>query len=896
MEPIAFKSCYAIEEERNQLKKARKDVIKKVKSEYEKAERKKEVSKSKGYDDWMLPSVLETIDKQSERKVKSKKSKKEKKKKKHKKEKKRHQDSESSDTESSSNESQWVEKRTEAPPITNTPAVTTQLKRDNWMEMGFEALPTVSRQQIKQEKNQQKNAQREEERKKLEMVQQERELNPFWKDGGTGLPEEHKKEEAVPHISWLRKSYKRCQELAKENGQTLEDVVAERWGSLRKLESLMKKAEKIEREKYGSKPFRYPESEKSHGSRKEMFGDRKNMFRSPESPQRHSSDTQTHFYGNRQHSSHNNDGDSSYQSHRSRSPGYHRREGEESQKGSSVPHSSRYSYNTERGKTLEKYSDRNFPYSSSTSRSGVGSSSSSSSSSSSNSGKYSQFLKPSEHDDLEMDRRRQSAPSGSSSVPRWKKQGSASQSHPIAVKNEDIKRVEDRVQPGSKPGRHRKYSSDSSSSSSSSSRSSSLSPSRGKEESDDEYDKEEDIPIILTEEQMNGLSAKILRAELMGDEDLMKELQAKLKAAKQARAQAQEQQVQKRKSTKTEPEDVILSHVDRSGIAWPVMDSGVSESGKKKKKLIKTHNEDGHRQKYFHDDDKFDLKNLVQREKMSTAESQNSMFARLAGRCTEKSTEDYSVDDMFVSGAAREQSEAKTFDLQKARAIYDHQKMAKSMSNCKLCFEKISKHLLVAIGRKVYLALPDCPSLSDGHCILAPIQHVTSSTAMDEDVWEELQTFKKVLVRMFEGLNKDAVFLETSMHLQHFPHAQIECVPIDIEDGAMAPMYFKKAILECESEWNMNRKLVDLSKKNIRRSIPKGFPFFCVNFGLQSGFAHVIEDEKKFSMNFGKEIIGGMIDADPSQFRKGRSEKFEVQRQKVLQFSNWWKAFDFTSN
>lgn len=34
--------------------------------------------------------------------------------------------------------------------------------------------------------------------------------------------------------------------------------------------------------------------------------------------------------------------------------------------------------------------------------------------------------------------------------------------------------------------------------------------------------------------------------------------------------------------------------------------------------------------------------------------------------------------------------------------------------------------------------------------------------------------------------------------------------------------------------------------------IPKGFPYFSVNFGLDGGFAHAIEDEKKFSFYFGK--------------------------------------------
>lgn len=37
--------------------------------------------------------------------------------------------------------------------------------------------------------------------------------------------------------------------------------------------------------------------------------------------------------------------------------------------------------------------------------------------------------------------------------------------------------------------------------------------------------------------------------------------------------------------------------------------------------------------------------------------------------------------------------------------------------------------------------------------------------------------------------------------------------------------------------------------------IPKGFPYFAVDFGMQGGFAHVIEDERQFPKYFGKVCI-----------------------------------------
>ena len=63
---------------------------------------------------------------------------------------------------------------------------------------------------------------------------------------------------------------------------------------------------------------------------------------------------------------------------------------------------------------------------------------------------------------------------------------------------------------------------------------------------------------------------------------------------------------------------------------------------------------------------------------------------------------------------------------------------------------------------------------------------------------------------------------------------------------------WQKAIDESEQEWAQNTKLVDLSKKNIRHAVPKGFPYFAVDFGMQGGFAHVIEEEASFPHYFGK--------------------------------------------
>ncbi|ESO90638.1 hypothetical protein LOTGIDRAFT_191734 [Lottia gigantea] len=282
---------------------------------------------------------------------------------------------------------------------------------------------------------------------------------------------------------------------------------------------------------------------------------------------------------------------------------------------------------------------------------------------------------------------------------------------------------------------------------------------------------------------------------------------------------------------------------------------------------------------------------------MGTAEDQNAMFARLAGRSVEKTDDDYQVDDMFISKAARQQSESKLEEKDRSRAIMEHQKMASAMSKCQFCFDKVPKHLIIAIGQKSYLCLPHHKPLTVGHCLIVPMIHSTSCTAIDEDVWQEMQLFRKTLAKLFrEKDDEDTVFMETSMYLKRHPHTYIECVPLEREVGDLAPIYFKKAIQDTETEWAQNKKLVDLSKKDIRHSVPKGFPYFAVDFGLQGGFAHVIEDEHRFPTYFGQEIVGGMIDASHRLWKNPPKESFDEQRIRVLEFSDWWKPHDWTQN
>lgn len=394
-----------------------------------------------------------------------------------------------------------------------------------------------------------------------------------------------------------------------------------------------------------------------------------------------------------------------------------------------------------------------------------------------------------------------------------------------------------------------------------------------------ETEKTKNIEVV-TEKELNSLGAKIIKAELMGNTKLSNELKDKLKKARDSL-----------QAKKSHEESIILTHTDTQGRSHPIKlyspDEGTHH---KRKKNLETH-KDGNRVKYFADDDKYSLKQLFENEKYS-ADDGNKEFYNMTKRVRKNDD----MDDIFSDNIRKKESQTKMEMKNKNEAISQHNKMSNSLDNCSKCIqsEYMPKHLMVSMGETVYLGLPTHEPLTEGHCLIVPIRHVPCSTQLDENEWCDIRNICKALVRMFSSKCKVAIFFECAISLHKFPHMYIECVPLPKEEGDVAPIYFKKAIDECEMEWSQNKKLISLKNRDVRKAVPKGLPYFSVSFGNEEGYAHVIEDEQLFPKNFAQEIIGGMLDIHHRKWRKPLRQNFEEQSKRVLHFSNIWKDFDCT--
>lgn len=397
----------------------------------------------------------------------------------------------------------------------------------------------------------------------------------------------------------------------------------------------------------------------------------------------------------------------------------------------------------------------------------------------------------------------------------------------------------------------------------------------------------------VTDTRLNAVAAKLMKAELLGDKGKIKRLKEELEMLRKLKeSQAQSGAGIDHKSQNTM---VVLATTDRLGRMRPV-ESSEAISKRSFPKPASGHSKKGKQKRYLDDDDGISLKSIMEEERRMTAEDTHAAIARMASKFVPASNSDETVDDALDSKSATRYNPAKEEKARRDKAIFESRKMTEILENCRYCFgnQNFDKHLLIAVGISVYLAVPSHQSLTEGHCLLFPMEHTTSSLQMDENVWSEVQIFQKGLTRMFSDHNMDVIFTECYMSATKKTHNFIECIPLPKEEGSMAPMYFKKAIQESDTEWSENKKLIDTRQKGVRNSIPIGLPYFYVEFGIDGGYAHIIEDQSKFPSYFAKEIVGGMLDIEPRLWLKPPKQSFEKQKRKVSKLSEWWEPYDWT--
>lgn len=170
------------------------------------------------------------------------------------------------------------------------------------------------------------------------------------------------------------------------------------------------------------------------------------------------------------------------------------------------------------------------------------------------------------------------------------------------------------------------------------SRSPSKSSSSSRSRSNSPNERKPDIPAqesqssradFLTDQQMNELGAKLVKAEIMGNDEMVKELKEKLNRARQYRTEHKKEVISKsferrganHRNGRQNEDEVLLTTTNSKGVSRPVVSRtknpfadddmwGGKAGRKQKKQKVETHS-GGERVRYFADDDRYDIKQMV---------------------------------------------------------------------------------------------------------------------------------------------------------------------------------------------------------------------------------------------------------------------------------------------
>ncbi|GJQ10462.1 hypothetical protein GpartN1_g2253.t1 [Galdieria partita] len=235
--------------------------------------------------------------------------------------------------------------------------------------------------------------------------------------------------------------------------------------------------------------------------------------------------------------------------------------------------------------------------------------------------------------------------------------------------------------------------------------------------------------------------------------------------------------------------------------------------------------------------------------------------------------------------------------------VLHNESFERTLEQCRFCFENLAhfqlKHLLISFGNFTYLSLVRDNALAKGHCFISTTTHHVSSRQLSEEIFEEIVNFKKSLYRMFfETERKEVIFFETCKDFQRQrQHLVVECVPLPRADASECPAFFKKAILESESEWSDNKKLIETDGwRGLRNRIPENFPYFHVQFGSSGGYCHIIEDEENFPWNFGRQVVAGILKLDPPSSRVALVSSYTMEQdmERLKWFLTRFEPYDWT--
>ncbi|BHF58545.1 hypothetical protein SprV_0100149700 [Sparganum proliferum] len=404
---------------------------------------------------------------------------------------------------------------------------------------------------------------------------------------------------------------------------------------------------------------------------------------------------------------------------------------------------------------------------------------------------------------------------------------------------------------------------------------------------------------FVSDDDINAAAAKLMKAELMGDKNKTAKLRSNLEKMREAQRRGIKIRLTKTvpASQSERPSDdkiVHLTTLNRFGHEMPLHLNAQSSlpAATRRPTGLSRREKDGPPENA----PVSTVEEMLRDELLESGRSSDRQFLAMATKCQRGAEDEY--DDAFLSKRAPKQETVRY--RQKTDAISDYKRKTFAESKCSVCMENTARHLIISVGQRVFLSLPEHASLTPGHCFIAPHEHIGAMTRVDEVAANEASSYKQKLCKLAcrsLGLSHGSyVFLEVAAYPNAYKHhVRIECIPVDKDALEELPLYFKKALNELGSEWDQNKRVIQLRRPGFgaRDSVPENFGYFAVEFGDRGeGFVKIIEDWSSFPPYFGREVIGGFLDKSSELWRNPKRESLESLRRKIVHFEELWEPFE----
>nr|XP_022339809.1 CWF19-like protein 1 [Crassostrea virginica] len=198
---------------------------------------------------------------------------------------------------------------------------------------------------------------------------------------------------------------------------------------------------------------------------------------------------------------------------------------------------------------------------------------------------------------------------------------------------------------------------------------------------------------------------------------------------------------------------------------------------------------------------------------------------------------------------------------------------------------EVEKHLVVSVGTECYLALAKGGLVPD-HALILPIGHHQSMVLAPDEVRQEIDKYKKSLIKLYKKNNKSVIFFERNYKTQHL---QIQAVPFPDDKKQEA----KDSFMECAEGESLN--LDEIPKhSDLKQIVPVGAPYFYAELPTGEKLLHRIS--KNFPLQFGREAMASVQLLNMPERVDWKACKLSRQEEETAaeDFRSQYEEFDFT--